>query len=510
MSYRIAIDFGTTNSVVAQWNGSTAETLSLPGLSQSGLIPSLVYVQDEVLAGQIVKDRHLDHAPSSRLFRNFKRGIAATASPAPRWIDGVSWSDSDAGEYLLRQIITSLPYSADQIEQLIMTVPVAVFEGYTSWLTKVLTPLVPASTLIRLVDEATAAALGYAVTEPGSVVLVFDFGGGTLDLSLVLLPEQTGDLLGRKQQAAKVIAKIGRVLGGSDIDQWILSDVLARVGLTASQLGSDYAALLTQCEQAKIQLSTDETVTVRFAVAGIPYRVTLTRANLETILEQNGFYAAIHHTIDKVMHTARRQGIYREDVRNVLMVGGVSLIPSVQATLKRYFFNQPIHADKPFTAVVEGALQVAAGCGLNDYLLHSYGVRYLADSQHHYEELIPAGTGYPTQTPIELVLQAAHPEQTAVELVIGEISTDAVKQIEVHYENGQTVFVTKADQSQQQIISLNEKNPLYIPLKPAGIVGTDRIKAAFSIDENRQLRVSVTDLKTRKRLVRDAVITGLR
>jgi hypothetical protein len=85
-----------------------------------------------------------------------------------------------------------------------------------------------------------------------------------------------------------------------------------------------------------------------------------------------------------------------------------------------------------------------------------------------------------------------------------------VQQIEVHYENGQTVFVTKADQSQQQIISLNEKNPLYIPLKPAGIVGTDRIKAAFSIDENRQLRVSVTDLKTRKRLVRDAVITGLR
>ena len=68
------------------------------------------------------------------------------------------------------------------------------------------------------------------------------------------------------------------------------------------------------------------------------------------------------------MYVARQRGIFKEDIRYVLLVGGTSLMPSVQRTLKQYFTDTAVRSDKPFTAVAEGALQVAAGFGLDDYL----------------------------------------------------------------------------------------------------------------------------------------------
>ncbi len=229
MPHKLAIDFGTTNSVIAQWNDAAdaAEVISLPGLSQTELngrpplIPSLVYVRDgkngEVTVGQAVRDEKLDYEQSNRLFRNFKRGVAASPAPPPRRIDRSLWADRDAGRFFLRHLFQSLPYHADEIEQLVLTTPVASFENYLTWLNETLGDL--AGDRIRIVDESTAAALGYAVTEPEAIVLVFDFGGGTLDLSLVKLPEskeKTGGRLNRllksrnkSKYAAKIIAKAG-------------------------------------------------------------------------------------------------------------------------------------------------------------------------------------------------------------------------------------------------------------------------------------------------------------
>jgi molecular chaperone DnaK (HSP70) len=98
---------------------------------------------------------------------------------------------------------------------------------------------------VRIVDESTAAALGYAVTEPGALVLVIDFGGGTLDLSLVQLPEIHQNAVHRNTQ---VIAKAGISLGGSDIDQWLLQEVLRRENLSPGSPGSGTSALLSACE----------------------------------------------------------------------------------------------------------------------------------------------------------------------------------------------------------------------------------------------------------------------
>ncbi len=547
MPYKLAIDFGTTNSVIARWDeaSSAGQTLSLPPLSLTtgsgaDLIPTLLYVKNgqtgEVALGQAVRAEGLDLQPGNRLFRNFKRIIGAESLLESRLIDGAPWTEEQAGQTFLRHLLASLPYRAEEIEQLVITVPVAAFEGYTAWLSRSLEGL-PAEK-IRIVDESTAAALGYAVTEPGAIVLVIDFGGGTLDLSLVRLPEsreKTGKVLfssvkEQEGEKARVIAKAGVSLGGTDVDQWILREILQRENLSLEALGTGYAGLLSACEQAKIELSSGEYSNIEYS----NIRTSLTRAELESLMAENGFYTALKQALEKVMGLAHQKGVYREDIRHVLLVGGTSLIPSVQQKLDEYFRaitqrkrksitqmptwpastwnieNTSIRVDKPFTAVVEGALQVSAGFGLDDQLAHGYGLRFIDENgQPRFDEIIPMGSKYPSEKSTSVVLSASRPQQDSIEFVIGQIDTDAIASIEVNYEGGQAFFVAQAGENAQKIVPVNAGEPLRVILNPPGQPGTERLRAEFRVDAMRQLRLSVTDLKTRKILLADALAANL-
>lgn len=533
MSHKIAIDFGTTNSVVAEWREDTddSEILAVAEISDTTVedrppvVPSLIYVDDAAngnfTIGQAVRDQGKHAQKDNRLFRNFKRGIVAQPAPDPRDIDGMKFADRNAGANFVKQVLAALPYSDEDIEQLVLTAPVAAFEGYLSWLNDVIDEIAPNK--IRVVDESTAAALGYAVTEPGAVVLVFDFGGGTLDLSLVQLPEhqkKTGGFLRNlvgsgdaQKNSARVIAKAGRIIGGSDIDQWILAEVLKRTGLSTKDLGSAYTPLLTECERAKIDLSVEQSADIVFEIEGTQHSVTLQRDELEALLEENDFFTALRRVVDKVMHVARQRGIFKEDIHYVLMVGGTSLMPSVQRTLGQYFTDMAVRADKPFTAVAEGALQLAAGYGLEDYLVHSYGLRFLDEDsgEHSWDEIISMGSPYPITKPIEVLLSAAHDNQDSIEFIIGEIDTDAVQMIEVKYEDGQAVFVADASNSEQRIIPMNEAEALKMlaQLDPPGSPGEARIKVDFTVDDRRRLRMSVFDMLKNKLLIEDVAVVTL-
>lgn len=547
-STRLAIDFGTTNSVLARWNEErqAGETVPLTGLSNSPeagahLIPTLLYVQEgrsgDVLIGQAVRAGGFDRKPGNRLFRNFKRGIGSDNSEA-RILDGAPWSDFDAGQHFLRRMLAALPYPPSEIEQLVITVPVAAFEGYTNWLSRALGEF---GERVRIVDESTAAALGYAVTEPGAMVLVIDFGGGTLDLSLVRLPdsrEKTGKVLFTNAGStgggtARVIAKSGVPLGGSDIDRWLLEYTLAESGVSLEQLGEEHAPLLSACEAAKVHLTGQEKATVSFQAGGQEYQIPITRAEFEALMERNGFYASLSGALEKVMGLAHQKGVYREDIHHVLLVGGTSLIPSVQKTLDTFFravtdpsrrrlTDMPewpattwkvegasIRADKPFTAVVEGALLVSAGFGVDDQLTHGYGLRYrAADGSLAFDEILPMGSSTPTPQPVRVTLAASQPNQREMAFVIGQISAEAVAGAALHYENGQPVFAAGGSDG-PSIRALNEAHPLTLPLDPPGQPGKPRLEAAFRVDDNRRLRLTVTDLQTRKKLADEVALLSL-
>jgi molecular chaperone DnaK (HSP70) len=528
----IAIEFGTSNTVISRWNAATqkAETVTLPGLSLVGgmnppLIPSLVYVEDGnadiALIGQMVRDRGLDLQGDHRYFRGFKRGIGAQIQGFLPELDGVSMTFERVGELFLTGIIEQLKQSLDVGESLVLTVPVDSFEVYRSWLSQVCATL-PVEQ-VRLIDEPTAAALGYGMTE-AETLLVVDFGGGTLDLSLVQLTKQVqqgktplGFLLKwgdkslesatQQPQLARVIAKAGQNLGGTDIDNWVAQELAREQGVNATSLMTRLA------EKLKIQLSLQTTATeVYFDDRTFDsYEFKLTREEFDQILTAHQFFDRLDESMTQVLQQARRQGIETNDINGVLLVGGTVQIPAVQTWIRQYFDESKLRQSKPFEAIAHGALQLLQGIEVEDFLYHSYGVRYWDKRRnaHNWHPIIQSGQAYPMSEPVELTLGASRENQPSIELIIGELGA-TTGGTEVYFD-GDRLITRCLTGGVKDVKALNDRDGgrSIAKLEPAGYPGTDRVKVLFNVDRDRQLRISVEDLLTNQTLLADGIVAEL-
>ena len=168
MPIQLAIDFGTTNSVLARWNEElgSAELIHLAGISQDTpppLVPSMVYVKDganaEILFGQPAKEMLRAAPQDERIFRDFKRGLLTADEANARSIDGTRWNHGDAGRHFVAALIQNLPFAQNEIDQLVLTVPVTAFSHYLNWLTDTFSELQVEK--VRVVDESTAATTGF-------------------------------------------------------------------------------------------------------------------------------------------------------------------------------------------------------------------------------------------------------------------------------------------------------------------------------------------------------------
>jgi molecular chaperone DnaK (HSP70) len=540
MPGKFAIDFGTTNTVVARWNDAVAaaETVRLEGLSVpptpggAFTVPTQLYVRDaragDVLAGHQVRSAGYNIRSDPRYFTAFKRPLVSEIQGLSRELDGAPVGFSDAGRLFLGAVIRQLEAQKLSPDELVVTLPVDSFERYTQWLEGALEALELSA--LHVVDESTAAALGYEVAGSESLVLVFDFGGGTLDVSLVRLGLLSGDEVGtvvrdkrgRKGRGAapapnrnaRVIAKAGQVLGGDDIDAWIVEDVLARHQTPVSAVKGIYNQLKATAEEVKVRLSSEQQA--EFSVFDPDeirtFSHTYTRSELEDVLEKRGFYRRIQECIRKVLRQAEGAGITEESIQSVLLVGGTSLIPSVQRAVGQNFEPAKIKLHKPFEAVAHGALRVAVGTQIEDHIYHSYGVRHLnpITRRHEYEPFLRGGSKYPLDKPLEQVLAAAHPNQRAIELVIGEITEDSTVR-EVIIEDGRIVTNERAGMV-RRVVPLNDKEGArtVAVLDPPGVPGVDRIKVYFNVDRKRTLRITVEDLLSKKKLLEDVRVIELR
>lgn len=527
----VAIDFGTSNTVVARINPQTQqpETIALPGLSRQigdnpPLIPSLLYVQqaaeNKVVAGQTVCDRGLDVAQDQRFFRNFKRGIGTDVQGFLPTLDGQPMGFEQVGQWFLGQIIQQLQLSDPDLNTLIFTVPVDSFETYRHWLGDACADL--AIDQVRLLDEPTAAALGYGI--PGdTTLLVIDFGGGTLDFSLVqLAPEAQAKPLGfilkwgkksmakqsaQRVQTARVLAKAGESLGGADIDQWILQHFQQTQGLEPSPLTQRLA------ERLKIHLSTASTAQEAYFNDETfdTYDLRLRRDQFDQLLADNSFFERLDQRLTQVLQQGRRQGVEVADIDAVLLVGGTAQIPAVKRWVQGYFDPDKIKGERPFEAIAQGALQIQSGLQLQDFLYHGYGIRYWDRRKncHSWHQIIPQGQSYPMSEPVELVLGASSENQPSLELILGEMAEESSR-TEVYFE-GDQLITRQVGGAEAAVQPLNDRDGArtIARLDPPGFPGQDRLRLRFRVDRERFLRLTVDDLLTLNTLMSDQPVVQL-
>jgi molecular chaperone DnaK (HSP70) len=519
----IAIDFGTSNTIVSivEPDTQTAKTVRFPSISrlfklvnaetdamEIAVIPSLVFIQEpnQILLGEQVRSQRLGLAQPHRLFKTFKRDLASTIQPPPRRIDGYSYSTKLVAERFLEAIWHQLKHLQIYPTQVIFTVPVGAFEQYLSWFRELATKL--EIDKVTVIDESTAAALGYAVEQPGSLVLVIDFGGGTLDLSLV----RTVALNGTEMQA-EVVAKSDAFLGGEDIDLWIVEDYLQQIGSSREAVGTvGWQNLLELAERLKIRLSSAESATESWLdeATFMSHKLHLNRVRFEEILETHQLLEQLRQALDEVVAIALGKGIQKSQIEQVLLVGGSCLIPAVQQLIVSYFGRQRVKLDKPFEAVAHGALQLNQLTEVKDYLRHSYALRLWDpySRAHTYFPLFEQGTSYPCERAEPLILQVASEGQTEIRLDIGEVAT--VAQAEVSYDaQGRMTSAPLRQQETYRSLEDQQHSICVAHLNPPGQIGVDRIAVQFAVTEQRMLIATVRDLLTNKVLIEQGTVAKL-
>ncbi|MEG5039090.1 MULTISPECIES: Hsp70 family protein [unclassified Microcoleus] len=572
----VAIDFGTSNTVVCILNPDTKtpETLRLGDISRifktnslSGdvreisVVPTLVFVKKagELVLGEKVRAQRLGQSQPDRFFKAFKRNLAADFQPPPRNIDSETYTPESVAEQFITSIWKQLYLQNIQPEKVIFTVPVGAFERYLDWFRDLGESLGVAE--VQVIDESTAAALGYAVKRPGSLVLVVDFGGGTLDLSLVrtaltpplppltkggrnLAPPLTKgginlasplsqgernlasslsqgernlapplDKGGLGGVRAEVLAKSDAYVGGEDIDIWIVEDYLRQIGSSRAEVGPvGWQNLLEIAEKLKIQLSqVNEAKESWFDDENfMSYDLQLNRDKLEEILESRQLLEQLRESLDEVLSIALGKGIGKADIEQVLLVGGTALIPAVSNLVVSYFGRQKVQRDKPFEAVAHGALALTQLVSVDDYLRHSYAIRLWEPyaKAYAYSPIFSKEMKYPCQSSEELTLQVAIEGQREIRLDIGEVAE--VSQAEVIFnEKGQMTSSWLNKQTDFRSLDSHHQQVCVAHLNPPGVLGIDRVSVSFEVDERRVLLATVRDLVTGKVLVEKGAIAKL-
>jgi molecular chaperone DnaK (HSP70) len=193
------------------------------------------------------------------------------------------------------------------------------------------------------------------------------------------------------------------------------------------------------------------------------------------------------------------------------LVGGTSQIQVVQDWVRGYFEAEKVRCDRPFEAIAQGALQVAQGVEIADFLYHSYGIRYWNSrtQKQDWHRLINAGQAYPMREPVSLVLGASLNNQPSIELVLGELGAQS-NATEIYFDGGRLLTrVVGASQGPVQALNDSDAGRSMAKLDPPGSPGMDRLKLLFWVDGDRFLRVTVEDLLTLETVVEDVVVVQL-
>ena len=467
MSKVIGIDLGTTNSVVAVMEGGEPTVIT----NQEGarLTPSVVGFSKsgERLVGQLAKRQAVSNP--DKTISSIKRHMGEAGYRVE--IDGKKYSPEEISAMILQKLKADAEnYLGETVSQAVITVP-AYFSDSQRQATKDAGKIAGLEVL-RIVNEPTAAAFAYGMDKgEDQVVMVYDLGGGTFDVSIL----DMGD------GVFEVKATNGDThLGGDDFDnkimEWMTSEFKKAEGIDLTTDRMAMQRIREAAEKAKIELSGVLTTNINlpFITAGAEgpkhLDMDLTRAKFEEMTAE-----LVERTMGPVRQAMSDAGLSANDIDKVILVGGSSRIPAVQAALKKFIGKEPDRGINPDECVAVGAaIQAGILAGeVKDVLLLdvtplSLGIETLGGV---FTKIIDRNTTIPTS-----------------KKQVFSTATDNQPSVDIHVLQGEREMA--ADNKTLGRFELGG-----IPAAPRGV---PKIEVAFDIDANGIVNVSAKDLGTGK------------
>jgi molecular chaperone DnaK len=446
----IGIDLGTTNSCVAIVENGIPTVI--PNRGGYKTTPSMVAVTEagKRLVGHIAKRQAITNAENTvyaakRLIGrkwNSPQVKNAVATSSYRIVQGPhndvrivlrdkEYSVSEISAMVLQEMkLIAEDYLGDEVTKAVVTVP-AYFNDNQRQATKDAGEIAGLD-VIRIINEPTAAALSYGFGKNvEKTIAIYDFGGGTFDISILEIGSSG---------VFKVIATAGDTfLGGEDVDariiDWLVQGFKQEHSIDLRQDRMALQRLKDAAEKAKCELSSvrETEVNLPFIISSgrneaLHLQRTIDRQTLEELSAD-----LIERTVDICRQTLTDARLAKEDIEDVILVGGMTRMPKIQQAVGEFFEREPSKGVHPDEAVALGAgIQAAALVGdkhdmvLLDVTPHALGIMTQGG---YFEELIPQNTTVPTHR--TKIFTTSRENQTAVKIVVMQGESERAEENEL-------------------------------------------------------------------------------